>query len=268
MLSRVETVLRDVGQSVIMPLFRRLAAGDIAEKSPGEIVTTADRRAEAALVARLRDIAPDAVAVGEEGVAADPRILADFHAGRFARAWLIDPLDGTANFAAGDRRFAIMVALVEKGHAVASWIHEPASGRTAVCESGGGAFVDRTRIRLQQSAPAGPLRGGVFSRFLPPAERAIVSDNLSRIMHLPGSACAGRAYPDIAAGHRDFNLYWRLLPWDHAPGALFLAEAGGCVRYFDGENYVPAQQRSGLIAAASEAAWEQARSTLLAPRNM
>ena len=65
----------------------------------------------------------------------------------------------------------------------------------------------------------------------------------------PAVRCAGYEYPLIATGERDFALYWRTLIWDHAPGALVLSEAGGCVIHLDGARYDPLTPRSGLIVA-------------------
>jgi fructose-1,6-bisphosphatase/inositol monophosphatase family enzyme len=66
----------------------------------------------------------------------------------------------------------------------------------------------------------------------------------------PGRICAGVDYPLIAEGDQDFVLFMRSLPWDHAPGALLLREAGGIVSHLDGESYRPGQPRLGLLASS------------------
>jgi fructose-1,6-bisphosphatase/inositol monophosphatase family enzyme len=263
MLSKIEDLLREVGRSIIMPSYRKLAVVDVEEKSPGEIVTTIDRRAEQEIVARLNDVAPSIVAIGEEEVAANPRLLDDFYRGAFDRCWLIDPLDGTGNFVSGDDRFAVMVALIHKGTTVASWIYEPVTDRVAVSEIGGGAFLGGRKISVPERSPNARLCGSVLDRFLPRDEFQRIAANLPNIDRLPGSKCAGTDYPALAEGRQDFNLYWRLFPWDHAAGALFLSEAGGCVRYFDGSPYCVGRRTSGLIAATTVATWERTRDTLL-----
>jgi len=70
----------------------------------------------------------------------------------------------------------------------------------------------------------------------------------------PGRVCAGVDYPLTAEGEQDFVLFWRTLPWDHAPGALLVTEAGGVVAHTDGASYRPGIAREGLIAASSTAA--------------
>ena len=263
MLSKIEDILREVGQSTVMPSYRRLSASDIEEKSVGEVVTTVDRVAEQQIAARLKDLVPDVVVIGEEGAAATPRLLTDFYDGVTDRCWLIDPLDGTANFVAGEGKFAMMVALIDKGSTVASCIYEPATARMSVCELGSGAYIDGRRVSVTEPALDAQLRGSVLDRFLPAEERARIAGNLGNVVRTPGSKCAGWDYPALAEGTQDFNLYWRLLPWDHAPGVLFLREAGGCARYFDGSTYRAADQKSGLIAAVTETAWERTRNALL-----
>lgn len=79
-----------------------------------------------------------------------------------------------------------------------------------------------------------------------------------------GSCCAGVDSPRLALGERDFVLYHRTLPWDHAPGALLLEEeSGGHVRRPDGTRYRPGDTTTGLLAAADAVAWSRVRSVLL-----
>lgn len=78
-----------------------------------------------------------------------------------------------------------------------------------------------------------------------------------------GRMCAGTEYPAVVHGEQDFALFWRTLPWDHAPGALLVEVAGGVVRRLDGDPYRPAEvTRTGLLAARDEATWETARRIL------
>lgn len=89
------------------------------EKSPGELVTVADREAEAWLTPRLAALVPGSRVVGEEAVEADPSLLEGLEGGV---AWLLDPVDGTSNFARGEARFAMMAALLRDGEALAAWM--------------------------------------------------------------------------------------------------------------------------------------------------
>src|SRR3546814_16640824 len=95
---RVSMLMREVAADVVMPRFRSLAPREIAEKTPGEIVTIADREAEERLYDGLAALAIDAHILGEEAVSRDPGLLDGIGAGR---VWHVDPLDGTAHFEIG-----------------------------------------------------------------------------------------------------------------------------------------------------------------------
>src|SRR5262245_10187330 len=102
-----------------MPRFRRLSAADVVEKAPGDLVTVADRAAEDALSSALVAMLPGSVVVGEEGVGVDRAALDALDGG--APVWVIDPIDGTHNFAADNPRFAMLIALCDRGELLASW---------------------------------------------------------------------------------------------------------------------------------------------------
>jgi fructose-1,6-bisphosphatase/inositol monophosphatase family enzyme len=263
MIDRVEAVLRDVAEEVVLPRFRNLTAGDIHEKSPGDLVTIVDREAEAAIGERLAALLPGSLVVGEEAVAADHRVLERI--GDPGPVWVIDPIDGTGNFAAGREPFALMVALLRGGRPVSGVIYEPVPGTVASAEAGSGSYLDGERVSTDHSSiPTARLRGALATKYLPEALRAQVIARAGRLGHTSyGHHCAGREYPDIVRGKQDFALFWKGLPWDHAPGALFLREAGGVVRHFDGADYDPAQPRQGLLVCRDSAVFEQVTAALL-----
>lgn len=248
--------IREVSATVIEPYFHRLAGGDVREKAPGEMVTTADEHAEAELTRALTAILPGAPVVGEEACTRVPDLMGAVSA---ERAWVVDPLDGTANFVAGSPDWAVMVALLERGQPVASWIWRPCAGVLYEAEQGGGARRNGAPLTTPDR-PAEGLRGAVLSRFLTPDETARLDANRHRFAGLTGGAmCAGVDYPLVAEGGQDFVAFRRTLPWDHAPGTLLVEEAGGTVRRLDGRRYQPADRGGrGLLAARSTAVWEEA----------
>ena len=228
MIDQVSNMLRQVASSTIMPRFQRLALSEIEEKAPGDLVTIADREAEAIITPRLLALRPGSRVVGEEAVALSPSLMSDMDKGSI---WLVDPLDGTANFAAGRTPFALMIALLWHGETVAAWVLDPVADKLAVAELGSGAWMAGERVHTKGGSPgASALRGAVFTRFMPPNVAKAVTPRLAIIGEaLPGHMCCGAEYPAIATGGEDFALFWRTQPWDHAPGALFLTEAGGRV---------------------------------------
>lgn len=261
-LDRVAAAIREVSASTIEPRFTTLTSDDVEEKSPGEVVTVADREGERLLTRRLADLLPGVPVVGEEACAVDGSLVRALEG---ERAWLLDPLDGTSNFVAGSTDWAVMVALVEGGAPVASWIWRPLDGQMYIAERGGGASCNGSPLRRASAdqLPGQQLRGTVLTRYLEAPAAASVERNRERFGPLSGGhRCAGVDYPLLAEGAVDFLLFWRTLPWDHAPGALLVQEAGGTVRRLDGSPYLPAQTTVGLLSATGDATWAQARTLL------
>ncbi|MFJ9690996.1 inositol monophosphatase family protein [Kitasatospora sp. NPDC101183] len=264
-MDKVAEILAEASAEVVEPRFRALAAGEVMEKAPGELVTVADREAEVIIARRLRELLPVPV-VGEEAVAADPSLSEALHSE--PAVWLVDPVDGTANFVAGRPEYAVMCSLVRTGTTVASWIWQPATATSYTAELGSGAWRDGERlVRPPAPTDARKLTGIVKSRYVTPEHRSRLEANSAAFGEVGvGRHACGIEYPDIADGHGDFALYWRTLPWDHAPGSLLITEAGGVSARLDGAPYRPEAPgcEDGLLVAADPAAWELVRSHLMA----
>lgn len=255
-IENVSAAMREIASDVVLPRFRRLEAGDVEEKSPGEIVSIVDREVELALGPRLLEFLPGSRVVGEEAVSEKADLLENLNTGM---VWLVDPLDGTSNFVAGSDDFAMMVALLRDGVAVGSWILSPISERLAVAEAGGGAYVDGRRINVATTGTEG-VRGVIKTRFLPPEFKAALEPgSAGAFPFADGSGSAGIDYPALVNGHWAFLLYWRTLAWDHVPGSLFVTEAGGHVARLDGSAYRASDPRCGLLAAPCRDSWHAAR---------
>ncbi|WP_380871832.1 inositol monophosphatase [Sphingomonas sp. DBB INV C78] len=255
----VATLVRAAGAAAIMPRFRGLADGDIIEKTPGEVVTIADRAAEAMLTEGLTRLDAGIRVVGEEACAADPGLLDGLDRGA---VWLVDPLDGTANFAAGRRPFGIMVALLVDGVTEAGWLYDPVANRMCHAIRGGGAFIDGDRIRVHPVASGRPL-AALATQFMQAEERARIESRAAEAFDLvPIPRCAAEHYPRLCLADNEIAMFQRTLPWDHAAGALLLQEVGGCVARWDGSPYRVADGRNGLIAAPGEALWGLAQTAL------
>lgn len=262
---KVADLLREVAHTVVLPRYQHLSSDEVLEKAPGEIVTIVDRESERLLTAALIGLLPGSRVVGEEATAADPALVNTLSTGDL---WLVDPLDGTRNFTQGNPDFAMMVALLHDGHTVAAWIFNPLANTLDTAQRGAGAFRNGSRLRIAQAPGASDgLRGILKTGFLPPALRAsVVARSAALRMAQPGSNCAGVDYPDVVAGISDFALYWRTLPWDHAPGVLYLTEAGGHAARLDGSPYRAADSQTGLLVAVDAATWQRARDLLFADR--
>lgn len=248
----VDRAIREVAAAEVTPRFRRLGDDEVHEKSPGDLVTSADRGCEAQLTLRLRAIA-DLPVVGEEASFED-RSLLPLVASAEA-AWVLDPVDGTANFAAGSTDHAVMVALVERGRTTRAWMYLPSTDSMLRAERGAGAWRDGERVRARRPGPGsvgllkrGYLPGGIITalRDAPPV--------LSGAVH--GRGCCPVDYDDVVTGAAAFAIYWRTLPWDHAAPALYVTEAGLHVGRPGGRVYLPGEDGVGLVVAHPQR-WEE-----------
>jgi fructose-1,6-bisphosphatase/inositol monophosphatase family enzyme len=245
----VLTLLKDVAAEVIDPRFRALAHGEIHEKNPGDLVTDADREAEVLITAALERAYPDAVVLGEEAHATDPSLLERYRAAE--HAFTVDPVDGTKNFVHGSPDHAVMVAETRGGEAVRAWIWQPQHATSWVAEKGGGTLRNGEPVTRPAPLDANALRG----RTSRPSWIGRALDDLPPL-ELTWVSC-GIDYPKLVEGETDYILYRSAAPWDHVPGALLLAEAGGLVGTPEGRPYAPRDiAPGGLVAAASPAAYE------------
>ena len=252
-MERVAARIREVAAIEILPRFKKLARGEMHEKQPGQLVTVADIEAERRLTPLLQDIIPGSAVVGEEGVADDASRLAAL--GGEAPVWLVDPVDGTQNFAEGNPTFVTMVALVDRGRAVASWIYEPIEDRMNLAETGSGAFCEGVRLRAAAAVPLAEMDGRTGVRTARKLQGKVRSATFRR--------CAGKEYLAVAGGVAHFALFRRLFPWDHAPGELLVREAGAFAQQLDRTLYRPAEIDATLLVAPDEKAWEDLRALIL-----
>lgn len=252
----VRAVMIEAAHRAIMPRYRRLSVDEVREKSPEEIVTIADRESEEILSEGLARILPQAMIVGEEAADTDPALVG--HLGS-RLCWIVDPLDGTANFVAGEGPFGVLVALAEHGVPIGGWILDPQSDRFVAGQRDRGTFVDGHRA-CSRSTGAGTPIAAISSLFAKAPGRAVLFDEVqSRYETVPIPRCAAEIYPAMISGKSDIALFERTLPWDHAAGVLCLTEAGGIATRLDGSAYRIDDQTTGLVAAATPALWTQFR---------
>ncbi len=251
-------ILAEVAATEIMPRFRNLAAADIREKSAGDLVTIADIESEKRLEAALGELISDCQIVGEEAVANTPEVLTRL-AGD-APVWVIDPVDGTTNFATGKPCFAIIVALVVGGETIAGWIYDPINQTMVWAEQGGGAWENGQQLRISKDTPlaecAGSLGRGPKRRL----ERLHNEENRAVPTDIKRYGCVGMEYVDLARGRLGFARYGgHLKPWDHAAGVLIHAEAGGFSAVGDATPYHPKPDtpHQTLTLAPSLEAWRE-----------
>lgn len=247
-------LMRRVSEEAIVPLYRALADDQIVAKAPGDVVTVADHAAERMLAEVLAAFEPALPVVGEEASHADASVQ-DALAGD---CWIVDPLDGTRNFARGEQPFGIIIARAEGGVARSGWIYDCLSGRFCAAHEGGGAFIDGERITAKPTGETPPV-AAISLIFMEEARREAVKRQIAphyRLTDIP--YCAAEQYPRLALGVNDVSIFERTLAWDHAAGVLWLNEAGGKAARPDGSTYrVDQWDKPGLLGAASPALWDR-----------
>ena len=261
--TELASIMREAAGIEILPRFRRLDPATVLTKSSAtDLVTEADTEAEKRIKIEIAKRWPSAVVVGEESVAADPALLHRVVGEDLAIT--IDPVDGTANFAAGLPLFAVMASVVVRGEVVAGIIYDPMGDDWMMAERGAGAFLrrpDGTMRRLQAAAPVGLAEtiAHVSIGFLPPESKARVLANLSKLAISANYRVAGHDYRTMASGHCHAVLFNKLMPWDHLPGTLICEEAGAYVARFDGSPYRAGDLAGGLLLAPDKESWSLLR---------
>ncbi len=263
----VAELVRTAAQAEILPRFRNLSAGAVRTKTSHlDLVTDADEAAERMIEAELQRLFPAALVIGEEGVSRDPRLLDGLD--KADLAFILDPVDGTLNFASGLPLFGVMAAVVMKGEVVCGVILDPISDDWAMAVRGEGAWIQRpdgsiAPLRVSPAVPLAEMAGNVSWRYLPENMRPVVTGNLPKVAMAADLRCSAHTYRLIAAGHLHFSFSSSVMPWDHAAGWLIHREAGGYTVHFDGSAYRPANRSGGLISAPDETSWQAVRDALL-----
>lgn len=256
--------VREVARAEILPLFRNLPAGDIDFKSSfDDLVTVADKAAEVALTARVHAILPGDAVVGEESVAEDMTLLDRVGQGRVT---IIDPIDGTWNYAHGNANYGVIVAVLEEGETVWGLLYDPSFDDWIVAHKGGGAWFHRSgaarRLHVSQENTAfDHLRGNVGGYLFAQAQQAALAATTPLFRRSSSLGASLHEYRLIALGGSDFCLNGMLNVWDHAAGVLILNEADGVSRLLDGTEYHPTMTEGRLLNARNEAIWQALAAT-------
>jgi len=264
--SVVADLIRRTAAAEILPRFRNLEPDEVREKKPGDYVTIADERTEAVLTDALLSLAPDTVVVGEEAVASDRSIIERLNGS--APVWVIDPVDGTGNFVHGRSSFGVILAYVIDGVIEAGWLYQPLTDTMITAKRGQGAWRDGVRLHVDSGRPAAETIGSIYgfsSRLVD--DKPVRNEALMHKSELFGSIenhqCGATEYIAIAEAKMHYSLHSRSLPWDHAAGVLIINEAGGAVRFLNGDAYDPRVGDRPILAASSEALFTTIQGVLL-----
>lgn len=259
--NHILNIVRRAAKAEIMPRFRALSATDVTTKAgPDDLVTTADTAAEAMITRALLLAFPHALVVGEEAATADPTLLDKIATAPLS--FIIDPVDGTWNFAHGLAVFGVILAVTRFGRPAFGLIHDPVADDWVIADDRGPARRETPGgavqpLKVAMGKPIEALCGHVpLHQFKGEKQRrlATVLPSFRRSEVLKSSA---HEYRMMAQGHVDFVLTESLKPWDHAAGALICARAGAHVEMLDGGPYTAARHTGYLLTAPDRTTWNK-----------
>lgn len=238
----IATAAAEKGGRLLLSHFRNISQIQV-KSSSGDLVTEADLASEAAIIEHLQTHCPEhAIWAEESGKSATDD--AEF-------TWVIDPLDGTLNFAHGIPFFAVTLALLKQGKPIVGVTYLPMLDELFTAEADGGCFLNGKPVSVSQTKT---LKESLLATGFPYAKAQLKDNNYAEFCYFadrtqdirrPGAAALDLAY--TACGR--FDGYWEkhLNPWDIAAGALLVKEAGGQVSGYFG----PLDVRSGEIIASN-----------------
>lgn len=268
-LERLAEIVTLAADAEIVPRFRKLDGSAVREKTSAlDLVTDADEGAEAHMRAAVAKAFPKALFVGEESVEKDRSLLAGITAADLAI--IVDPVDGTNNFAWGLPLFGVILAVVARGETIAGLIYDPIGRDCSFCIRGHGAWHKSEAggsrdMKVARPRPIGELVGVSSWYHMPEPLRTQVTARFAKVRAAFSYRCAAYEYRLLADGHIDFSLSWKLMPWDHAAGVLMHQEAGGYSALYDGKPYRADVHQGGLMLAPDKHSWQALHAALLSP---
>ena len=203
----------------------------VSLKGPGDFVTNCDKKVEKILINELQIARPNYSILSEE--------IGEIN-NDSACKWIIDPIDGTANFLHGIPHFAISVGLEENNEIIAGIIYDPIKDEMFIAEKGNGSYLNNQRMRVSSRSQlkdcvvfTGGPRQNVENKNTVLKEYNNFSSEVDTPIRKMGSAALDMAY--VAAGRCDGYWQRNLSYWDIAAGIIIVKEAGGFVTDFEGD---------------------------------
>ncbi len=275
---KIQALMREAASTYIVPRFRNLKSGEIDEKtSPNDLVTLADIEAEAFLEQAFGKLYPSIRFMGEEKVHRVPKTL-DLLKQSSDDYFVVDPVDGTNNFVAGDENFGLMVSFVRGGKVEQAYIYDILKDRFMTAVRGEGAFDDGRKIMMPTKPSAvigfakdvydrdganGGTNGGNPHGTRGQFNLAAGPDAKGMKWYL--LRCSAHEYLHLVRGQERFYIAEHVKPWDHLAGSLIVREAGGVSAKWDGRNYQPSDLNASILCAATEQDWHDLHRQLLQP---
>ncbi len=237
-LKQVEDIVRESSSLMVRDGFAVKEKGTLEN-----IVTTSDLAVQEFLTERLAKLLPGS------GFLCEEEDLADLS---HPYVWIIDPIDGTANYARGNENCCISVALVKDWIPQMGVVYSPWRGELYCAEKGKGAFCNGKPIKVSER----PFEDGIlfsamstYRKEFAKTCRDIIYDLYMECNDFRRCGSAAVELCQVAAGYADLYFEIRLMPWDYAAASLILREAGGFICDFNGE--FPSLTHPSLVIAAN-----------------
>ena len=259
---QVINLVRRAAKSEIMPRFQNLSSVDIMTKSrEDDLVTEADLASEAMISRGLARLFPSALILGEEAVAKNAKLRTVMAEHEFA--FVIDPIDGTWNYAKGIPLFGVILSVLRFGTPIFGLLYDPIMDDYIVAdETDAATSLARANGRshnLRTSSVIAPekMNGYIHFGLMPKEDQAKLAHVLPQFLRTTSLRCSCHEYRILAQGHVEFILSSTLNPWDHAAGILACQKAGGVAAFIGDRAAYNAKQTTGyLLCASSQEAWD------------
>lgn len=238
-ISQIESIVREAARLMVRDGF------EVHDKGSREnIVTSSDLAVQNFLTGKLAELLPGSGFLCEEDDLSDT-------AGH-EYVWIIDPIDGTANYARGNENCCISVALARNGSLVMGVVYSPWRNELYSAEKGRGAFLNGKPIHASKR----PFEEGIlftamstYRKEFAAVCRDIIYDIYMESNDVRRFGSAAVELCLMAAGQAEMYFEMRLMPWDYAAAGLILEEAGGTIKGFDGT--FPSLSEPSLVVAAN-----------------
>jgi myo-inositol-1(or 4)-monophosphatase len=248
----MSSVVRETGD-LLKSEFESRGNYDFSIKAKGEIVTKADKLAEERIIAAIKENHPEHSILSEEsGMSGDEE----------GYVWIVDPLDGTTNFAMKVPFFNTTIALVKDGKIVLGFVYAPMFDEFYWAVDGEGAYLNDEKIAVNADSEAkSSLHAFCYGGEGKMAAADYYKKSLAEGYQVRQLGAAALELARIGSGILDSIIVPAANPWDVAAGALIVQEAGGVVTDLEGKEY-GLKSKSGIIAAANEEVYQKMRGLL------
>ena len=255
---QVVEVIRLAARDAIQSRFRLVSENEVTSKtSPTDLVTECDVQVEQALTKGLQPLFPDFVIIGEE--MASEQGLDAIAINRLDKTVIIDPIDGTYNFAHGISQCGVMVAVREGNETQLAVLYDPLQDDWVWAIKGLGAYWQNSSgVAKQLVMPEREANLGQISPFLFDVEQRLpILEMMAGYDRVISVGCSCHEYRNLLFGGATFYLTQRAIkPWDHYAGILAVEEAGGYAAYLDGRRADEVMPGCNLLVANNQQKWQ------------